>query len=74
MAKFADLIETAINNPSLDGALAPLMDFLGITDGGVAGIYFLDGGEESWPTLAPIERKFALREWIGMEIMWMGTV
>jgi hypothetical protein len=71
---FESLIETAIHNPSLDGALAPLMDYLGITDGGIAGQVFCGDPEDSWPSAEPYDRKLALINWIGTEIMWMGDI
>jgi hypothetical protein len=71
---FESLVETAINTADLDAALKPLMDFLGITDGGIAGQIFCGDPGDSWPSAEPYDRKLALVNWIGTEIMWMGDI
>jgi hypothetical protein len=68
----AALLQTALQAQTLDDAVRPIQDALGITDGGVAGNVFsgLPEGVDSWPTLSEDERRRWLGEWLRAEAMY----
>lgn len=60
-------IAHAASMKDLDAACRHLQDIAGITDGGMAGIYFSGRLGEQWPSLPYAERAEHLRAWLQSE-------
>lgn len=61
-----DMLIQAAKVDDVDEALRGVMDQVGITDGGVAGMVF-SKYEEDWPAADPHYRLAMLREWRDVE-------
>lgn len=64
------VLTRAIQARTLDEAVKPIQDALGITDGGVASMAFsaLPNGDDSWPELSFDERRRMLADWLLAEL------
>lgn len=74
-----DKISRARLEDDLDASLRPIMDMIGQTDGGYAGVYFsvdveVDGvvyayAEDAWPHMDADDKETMLRDWLEAEVM-----
>lgn len=67
-------IKSAVACDDLDEACRFIQGALGVTDGGVAGMYFSGPQGDSWETLSRDDRLDAMRSYIASEVLWMGEL
>lgn len=63
-----EVIGSAASHSNLDDACREVQDAFGITDGGIAGMYFSGPEGEEWPTATHERREEMLRAWLRLEV------
>lgn len=65
--KQMNAINTAAQISDLDESCLLLQMFLGVEDGGVAGIYFSGGKGDNWSTMSVMDRIVELENYVDLE-------
>lgn len=67
-----DDVEAAIAKPTIDEACLHMQEICCITDGGIAGLCFIDWDDEDWQAASLATRRERIQAWLDAEWAYAG--